>query len=233
MKRTVNRIYCFMPVAIYLCYMAIMGLRFGVSFFYMSLIVSLLGSLIYLVAFVSLKKDEVKCPLLLIFCISILLVFSLGSIGVTVGDDRETAIIAGAVIYSVMAFIFIFIYGAIRTRNKVYLDSASGKYYTIKGNEFHALTDNQVQTMFANGFVVRELSRELHGYTDSSMTVRPSDVTQILPQSANSSMDTYINPSSGLPMNGGISGLDIAGNSWGTNFNDPSNHQSYDPNRGY
>jgi|GEM_PF-771738 len=44
---------------------------------------------------------------------------------------------------------------------------------------------------------------------------------------------TYINPSSGLPMNGGMSGVDVAGNSWGTNFNDPSHNTSYDPNRGY
>jgi len=40
-----------------------------------------------------------------------------------------------------------------------------------------------------------------------------------------------INPSTGLPMVGGMSGIDVQGNSWGTNNNDVSN--MYDPSRDY
>ncbi|WP_085952535.1 MULTISPECIES: hypothetical protein [unclassified Citrobacter] len=63
---------------------------------------------------------------------------------------------------------------------------------------------------------------------DSDSLVQPinSDLSN-----ADFKQDTVINPSSGMPMTGGISGLDIHGNSWGTNFNEPSN--TYDPSRGY
>lgn len=66
------------------------------------------------------------------------------------------------------------------------------------------------------------------------MSIQDGGITNIpMTTSFNDSFSNGItvNPASGMPMVGGISGLDIHGNSWGTNFNEPSN--TYDPNRGY
>jgi hypothetical protein len=75
------------------------------------------------------------------------------------------------------------------------------------------------------------MSKGLQFAEFSSSDVTGFDVSSSV-QSVNhsfSNTDLIINPTSGMPMVGGISGLDVHGNSWGTNFNEPSS--TYDPNR--
>jgi len=73
-------------------------------------------------------------------------------------------------------------------------------------------------------------SNSISGFDHSSSVIPLSYTSSSLTHSDYNSGIT-INPSTGMPMVGGISGLDIHGNSFGTNFNEPSS--TYDPNRGY
>ncbi|WP_189660124.1 hypothetical protein [Enterobacter sp. R4-368] len=233
MKRTVNKIYCFVPMAIYLVYSVILSLRFGSSYISMSLLVSTLAFMIYLVVFFSLKKEMLNCPLSLLTSISLILTLTLAGVIFNVGEDRETALISGAAIHTVLAFCFVFVYGYKRTKSNLAASKVSGKYFIVKSGERFPITDNEARTMRMRGVVVNDLSHEVHGASDNFIPINSNGHLNNISAGPGSSSDTYINPSSGLPMNGGISGLDIAGNSWGTNFNDPTTHQSYDPNRGY
>lgn len=107
-------------------------------------------------------------------------------------------------------------------------DKDTGNLYEIRGAKAYRLNDFD-----AARFQSISMSKGLQFAEFSSSDVIGFDVSSSV-QSVNhsfSNTDLVINPSSGMPMIGGISGLDIHGNSWGTNFNEPSN--TYDPNRGY
>lgn len=111
-------------------------------------------------------------------------------------------------------------------------DKDTGSIYEVRGSKAYRLSDAEAAgyrtTMFGKGAALAEFSSSQYSGLDSNSTVIPvnfiSSVTDI-------NQGIAINPSSGMPMVGGISGLDIHGNSWGTNFNEPSN--TYDPDRGY
>lgn len=66
---------------------------------------------------------------------------------------------------------------------------------------------------------------------DCSAPIVPFDSAAFGISSSGFNTGLTINPSSGLPMMGGVSGLDVNGNSFGTNFNDSNN--TYDSSRGY
>lgn len=108
----------------------------------------------------------------------------------------------------------------------------AGNTYEARDNGTYKLKDSN-SSGHQTGILGKELtlveisSGQFFGH-DSGSLVQPinSDLS-----STDFKQDIVINPSSGMPMAGGISGLDIHGNSWGTNFNEPSN--TYDPNRGY
>lgn len=114
-------------------------------------------------------------------------------------------------------------------------DSDTGNYYRVKGGLAYRLSDNEVSELkgrFAGRHfpVVEFASTEIIGF-DNQSNVIPVNSGASSYNHSEISTGMYVNPSSGMPMIGGISGIDIHGNSWGTNFNEPSNH--YDPNRGY
>ncbi|HHJ4617509.1 TPA: hypothetical protein ACQJI0_004493 [Citrobacter freundii] len=108
----------------------------------------------------------------------------------------------------------------------------AGNTYEVRDNGTYKLKDSG-SSGYKTGILGKELtlveisSGQFLGH-DSDSLVQPinSDLSN-----ADFKQDTVINPSSGMSMTGGISGLDIHGNSWGTNFNEPSN--TYDPSRGY
>ncbi|MGK3194555.1 hypothetical protein [Enterobacter soli] len=107
-------------------------------------------------------------------------------------------------------------------------DKDTGNLYEIRGTKAYRLNDLDAakyqSVSMGKGIQFAEFSSgEITGFDASSSVQSVSNTF--------SHSDLIVNPSSGIPMIGGISGLDIHGNSWGTNFNEPSN--TYDPNRGY
>ncbi|WOZ79957.1 hypothetical protein [Kosakonia sacchari] len=111
----------------------------------------------------------------------------------------------------------------------VYKDKKTGNLYRMKNGSPYLLSSEEIKNYVGGTKIIHVSSMTNNGSSYDHIALPEHSSLQSSP----SFPDTYINPSSGLPMNGGISGLDIAGNTWGTNFNDPTNHQSYDPNRGY
>lgn len=114
-------------------------------------------------------------------------------------------------------------------------DSATGSYYRIIGGKAHPLTEvevDEIRTCNTAQFgTVREFNlNTLENYEQQSNESYVGNHS-ITYGSTDTNGGFVINPASGMPMVGGMSGLDIHGNSWGTNFNEPSN--TYDPNRGY
>jgi len=111
-------------------------------------------------------------------------------------------------------------------------DKDTGNIYELRGNKAYKLSDAEVAgyraSMVGNGVALAEFSLSQYSGLDTNSTVSPINFSS---SHTNFNQGIAINPSSGMPMVGGISGLDIHGNSWGTNFNEPSN--TYDPNRGY
>ncbi|WGC22764.1 hypothetical protein NFL61_22950 (plasmid) [Enterobacter ludwigii] len=114
-------------------------------------------------------------------------------------------------------------------------NSATGSYYKIVDGKPYRLTEGEVDELRANSPARLEYVRELNLCSLDGNELHRNESNLI------NHSDTYgnpdpnyglvVNPTSGMPMVGGISGLDVHGNSWGTNFNEPSN--TYDPNRGY
>ena len=99
-------------------------------------------------------------------------------------------------------------------------------------NLLYRLSDEEAvryqTSMSGKGIALAEFSSSQYSGLDTNSSVLPINFG---PSHTDINQGIAINPSSGMPMVGGISGLDIHGNSWGTNFNEPSN--TYDPNRGY
>jgi hypothetical protein len=113
-------------------------------------------------------------------------------------------------------------------------DKKTGALYQVKNGQAFLLSDTSTETYLLNnkGNNITELSSGNASSVDSNSPVIPlSSFSGGIGSVTN--VGALINPSSGLPMTGGMSGLDVAGNSWGTNFNDPTSNNTYDPNRGY
>jgi len=146
-----------------------------------------------------------------------------------VGNDTESALIAGIAVHSLIAFIFVgVVLRPITYKDNTLLkDEDDGRVYVIRNGRAHVLTDNEAQ-------LISTTDNKIISFSGSQIGIQDGGITNIpLNTSFNDSFSNGIpvNPASGMPMVGGISGLDIHGNSWGTNFNEPSN--TYDPNRGY
>lgn len=114
-------------------------------------------------------------------------------------------------------------------------DKDTGNFYRLHRGKAHRLSEDDVQK-YMSGVIGTNISpyefssSAIAGF-DSHASENNLSFNSSMFSSDNFSSGMSINPSSGSPMVGGISGHDISGNSWGTNFNEPTN--TYDPNRGY
>ena len=124
------------------------------------------------------------------------------------------------------------LFGAGRKGLNLLKDKDTGNIYEIRGSKAYRLSDEEAvryqTSMSGKGIALAEFSSSQYSGLDTNSSVLPINFG---PSHTDINQGIAINPSSGMPMVGGISGLDIHGNSWGTNFNEPSN--TYDPNRGY
>jgi len=124
------------------------------------------------------------------------------------------------------------LFGAGRKGLNLLKDKDTGNVYEIRGSKAYRLSDEMAAryqtSMSGKGIALAEFSSSQYSGLDTNSSVLPINFGA---SHTDISQGIAINPSSGMPMVGGISGLDIHGNSWGTNFNEPSN--TYDPNRGY
>lgn len=118
-----------------------------------------------------------------------------------------------------------------RKQQAILRDKMSGDLYKIRAGKAYRLSDDEAKKYQSNNIPAYDFSSGSLSGSDSNFTVIP--LSSVSDGSASNDYNTgiAINPSSGMPMVGGISGMDVHGNSWGTNFNEPSN--TYDPNRGY
>jgi hypothetical protein len=128
------------------------------------------------------------------------------------------------------------IYSYTAKKNNLILDKDTGSLYRVRGYKAYRLEDEELERSKAD-IAGRNIQIGVFSSSSISGFDGNSSVIPVSFSSTSSSTDCgynsgiIINPSSGMPMVGGVSGLDIHGNSWGTNFNEPSN--TYDPNRGY
>lgn len=123
----------------------------------------------------------------------------------------------------------------VQNKTALLKDKDSGNYYRLNGGKAHLLSEHDVQRyksgLAGTGISSYEFSSSAITGFDSNATENHLSFDSGMFGNDNFSSGMSINPSSGSPMVGGISGHDISGNSWGTNFNEPTN--TYDPNRGY
>lgn len=225
--------FCWLPTCFYTLYVIYMQFVVHDGFWLKGAILSFLATVIYLACFVQLKKNSAGISKKVILIITCIISGLLICLAMFVGKDAETALIAGVAVHTVTAFVFAFSIAA--SNNTIVKEKDTGVLYRIKGGKLHRLSEIEVKEYIRvsdnSAYPLKEFSLSTIVGTDSSASVIPltygsNDVSN---PDFNHVMD--INPSSGLPMIGGMSGLDIHGNSWGTNFNEPSN--TYDPNRGY
>ena len=124
------------------------------------------------------------------------------------------------------------VFGVGRTGLNLRKDKDTGNIYEIRGGKTYRLSDAQAAAyrsdIFDKEVTLAEFSSSQYSGLDMSSPAAPVNYSA---NNVDFNQGVTINPSSGTPMVGGMSGLDIHGNSWGTNFNEPSN--TYDPNRGY
>lgn len=229
MKNKVNVYCCFIPISIYVAYSFSIQFLYGVPFMAKSLLLSVIPSAIYLLCFWRLlrcKKDiGLKITLSCSLTLAILLVFLVGF----VGNDTESALISGVAVYSLIAFIFAgtVLRPVMYKDNTLLKDGDTGKHYVFRRGRLHAIAESEAQCLSLAGMAINTFSSSQTSVSENSIG------SNCISSSSNETIinELIVNPSSGVPMVGGISGLDVHGNSWGTNFNEPSN--TYDPNRGY
>lgn len=146
-------------------------------------------------------------------------------------DSATTLYILMVLIMAMMSVIY-----AYASKNTYLIcDKDTGNFYRIKGNKAYRIANEDIERYKANvsgQYIPMSIfsSNSISGFDHSSSVIPLSYTSSSLTHSDYNSGVT-INPSTGMPMVGGISGLDIHGNSFGTNFNEPSS--TYDPNRGY
>ena len=229
MTKKVSAYCCFIPIGIYAAYSLSLQLLFYVHFMAKLLLLPLSPSAIYFFCFGWLLRTKsglnLKATLLFNTLLAVLLTFLVEF----VGNDTESALIAGIAVHSLIAFIFVgVVLRPITYKDNTLLkDEDDGRVYVIRNGRAHVLTDNEAQ-------LISTTDNKIISFSGSQIGIQDGGITNIpLNTSFNDSFSNGIpvNPASGMPMVGGISGLDIHGNSWGTNFNEPSN--TYDPNRGY
>ncbi|EPR7714626.1 MULTISPECIES: hypothetical protein [Enterobacter] len=229
MNKKVSAYCCFIPIGIYAAYSLSMQVLFDVPFMAKSMLLSIIPSAIYLLCFWKLRSSQRGMGLKATFLSNGVLAVLLTFLMVYVGNDTESALIAGIAVHSLIAFILV---GAVLRPitykdNTLLKDEDNGRIYVIRNGIAHVLPDNEAQRLSAS-------DNKIISFSGSQMSIQDAGITPVpLNTSFNDSFSNGItvNPASGMPMVGGISGLDIHGNSWGTNFNEPSN--TYDPNRGY
>ncbi len=229
MSKKVSAYCCFIPIGIYAAYSLSLQLIFDVPFMAKSMLLAVIPSAIYMLCFWKLRSSKrgmsLKANLLLNTMLAVVLTFLVDY----VGNDTESALIAGIAVHTLIAFIF----AGVELRPFTYKDNTllkdedNGRLYVIRNGIAHILPDNEAQFLSMSDNKIISFSGSQMDIQDVGITNSPMNT------SFNDSFSNGItvNPASGMPMVGGISGLDIHGNSWGTNFNEPSN--TYDPNRGY
>lgn len=229
MNKKVSAYCCFIPIGIYAAYSLSMQVLFDVPFMAKSMLLSIIPSAIYMLCFWKLRSSQRGMGLKATFLSNGVLAALLTLLMAFVGNDTESALIAGIAVHSLIAFILV---GAVLRPitykdNNLLKDEDNGRIYVIRNGIAHVLPDNEAQRLSAS-------DNKIISFSGSQMSIQDAGITPVpLNTSFNDSFSNGItvNPASGMPMVGGISGLDIHGNSWGTNFNEPSN--TYDPNRGY
>ncbi|MEO3325850.1 hypothetical protein ABHD20_25015 [Enterobacter cloacae] len=229
MTKKISAYCCFIPIGIYAAYSLSQQLLFDVPFMAKSMLLSVIPSAIYMLCFWKLRSSNrgisLKATLLFNTLLAVLLTFLVEF----VGNDTESALIAGIAVHSLIAFIFAgVVLQPITYKDHTFLkDEDNGRVYVIRNGRSHMLPDNETQ-------LISTTDNKIISFSGSQISIQDGGITNIPSNTSfNDSFSTGItvNPASGMPMVGGISGLDIHGNSWGTSFNEPSN--TYDPNRGY
>lgn len=229
MNKKISAYCCFIPICIYATYSLSEQLLYDVQFMAKSMLLSIIPSSIYLICFWKLLNGN-KCSGLKITLLSnILLTILLTSLVGFVGSDAESVLIAGIVVHSLIAFVYagIVLRPTSRYKNNAILrDENTGRLYVSRDGVVQPLADYDSQYMFTEDMKIVNFSGGEASFQYNGFSI-PLNI------SSNDAFEhgLVVNPSSGMPMTGGISGLDIHGNSWGTNFNEPSN--TYDPSRGY
>lgn len=124
------------------------------------------------------------------------------------------------------------LFGVGRKGINLLMDKDTGNIYELRGGKAYKLSDSESAkhqiSVSGKGIAIAEFSLSQNSGLETNSNVLSNNFSS---SNTDISQGTAINPSSGMPMVGGISGLDMHGNSWGTNFNEPSS--TFDPNRGY
>ncbi|NCH89943.1 hypothetical protein EHJ13_21265 [Cronobacter dublinensis] len=218
----------FLPSAIYCIFYAILNISGGNGLFLKSMLASLFAVALYAAKFFEIKKAirdnssfSLKRNCLVFSLAALLLLVLLVGTYLLSPNDNEFLLVFGAVVHSALAFMAAAFTSKQRKAPDVFRDSATGQYYRYEKEGLTVLTEIEANSIAVSRNIssIPSFSLENTNLISNSYGVGGENIS--------------INPSSGLPMNGGISGLDVNGNSWGTNFNDPSSNNPYDPNRGY
>ncbi|EPA1042568.1 hypothetical protein ACQZWC_004256 [Enterobacter bugandensis] len=229
MNKKLSAYCCFIPIGIYAAYSLSLQLLFDVPFMAKSMLLSVIPSAIYMLCFWKLLSSKrgmsLKATLLSNLVLAALLTFLVAY----VGNDTESALIAGIAVHSLIAFIFA---GTVLRPmtykdNTLLKDEGNGQIYVIRNGVAHILPANEAQRLSTSDNKIMSFSGIQMSILDAGITTN-RDNTYFNDSFSNG---ITVNTASGMPMVGGISGLDVHGNSWGTNFNEPSS--TFDPNRGY
>lgn len=155
-----------------------------------------------------------------------------------VGVALQMVILAASWKFSVTVYLFMaltplsifFLLAFKRDKCRLLRDVDTGTFYKVKGNRISPLSAGDMYFQEGKHVVADFSSSSIPGF-DGSASVVAFDSTSFFRNGSDYASNTIINPSSGMPMIGGVSGLDVHGNSFGTNLNEPISN--YDPNRGY
>ncbi|MFK3662744.1 hypothetical protein ACI2I2_19890 [Scandinavium sp. NPDC088450] len=197
----------FIPLIIYCGYLAAMQFRVGGDFFIYGLLYSFFGSVCYSIYFVAVVKKTVNVKRRFLFSLSFIFMVCLAVAGYEIGESKDNLLVIGVALYTITAFLLMAV--SLSQRGFIARDTNTGDVYQISNGVAYRLSDDDA-LRYASDKTVRVVDLS----SGSFPVVAYGSIAMI--GNSGQSTDTLTNPSSGLPMYNGISGLDVGGNTWGS-----------------
>ncbi|MGK0602917.1 hypothetical protein [Yokenella regensburgei] len=189
------------PLIIYGLYLTVMQIRFGRNFFIIGFSLTFLATFVYALFSISIFRKTTTLNLKIVLGFSALLALTLGVLAGIVGDDYESALFSGVAVQTIISFIVVATSFAKGNKGQIVVDSETGSAYRVVNGLAQRLSESDAR---------RYVDGSERTYDFSSGSIPIADGFSSISGAGSSGIDSgiTINPSSGLPMNGGMLGFD-------------------------
>lgn len=201
----------------------VLQVAMGHDVFYKGMALSLFGSVIYLICYVVLRKYKTGKNLtfrLMVFnsvsiiaAAAIAYFFLRGDVDYSSFDEVTSSLaVSVAVVHALMSLVSIFVLGHSVSYKSLYRNNTSGDLYVQSAGQLTKVTPDQIASY--SDYAVASLSDNSISGIESSYS-HLDNMGGLSVNSPSFDTNTYVNPTTGAPMVGGMGGIDTTGHTWG------------------